>query len=213
MSLYSGRTDIDKSLVTGYYDGDKKYYDQNADLTVVKLYSGDYYVSYGPKEMVMTILGSCVAACIRDPILCIGGMNHFLLPDTTDKSVSGIANESTRYGVFAMEKLVNELLKRGAVKSRLEVKLFGGANVTDNSALIGFKNVAFIKEYVKNEGLRVVSEDLGGDQPRRIHYYTDTGKVMMRVLKKKEDFVVVENEKVYKKKLANLPIEGDAELF
>lgn len=203
------RTDKEKFQAGDYYTGPDRYYDQVNETTVVKLHTGDYYATSTPGEMIMTILGSCVAACIRDPGNGIGGMNHFLLPSAKDDE------PDTRYGAFAMEKLINEILKLGGRKEKLEVKLFGGGNVINNSSMIGEKNVAFVRQYVKDEGLRIASEHLGGTQPRRIHYYPDSGKVMMRALKRKEDLRITEEEAAFEKKLAKTPsaTTGDAELF
>lgn len=180
--------------------GPDRYFDEANQLTVVKLYSGDYYATAKPGEMIMTILGSCVAACVRDPQLGIGGMNHFLLPGESHYDTNSL-DPSARYGAFAMEKLINEILKLGGKRDRLEVKVFGGANVINNSSMIGAKNVDFIRRYLKEEGLRIAKEDLGGTHPRRLHYYPDTGKVMLRSLKRKEELPVLEEESAYEQKL------------
>lgn len=181
------------------------------DHQVVQIYSGDWHVSTQPKELLVTILGSCVSACIRDPIAKVGGMNHFLLPGS--ELVVPELSDAARYGVYAMESLINGLLKAGARKERLEVKVFGGGNVINNSQRIGSKNAAFIRQFLKNEGIPIISEDLEGDLPRRIHYYPDTGKVMMRKLIRKEDLKVVEEEAQYSKSIVIKPVEGDVDLF
>lgn len=183
-----------------YNDGDKKYFDHGSEQTVVKIYSGDCYVAKKKGEMLMTILGSCVSACIRDPVTGIGGMNHFLLPKVNHESLLDTMG-TTRYGAFAMEKLINEILKLGGRKERLEVKLFGGGNINNNSKMIGDENVKFIKEYVKNENLNVVAEHLGGNTPRRVHFFPDSGKVMIRVLQGLEDMAIVEKEKALQEKV------------
>lgn len=185
--------------------------DPQTGRPVVKLFSGDWHVTTDPDLLIVTILGSCVAACIRDPIARVGGMNHFLLP-STDLAL-GKASDATRYGTYAMETLINNILKSGGRKERLEVKLFGGGNVTNNSARIGSKNAAFIREFMRNEGLNIVAQDLEGDLPRRVHYSPIDGKVLMRRLKRKEDFRVAEEEARYSRTLATQPIEGDIDLF
>lgn len=206
------RTDTEKEQVGDYFSGKDRYYDQAAEVTVVKVFSGDCYSTDHPGEMLVTVLGSCIAACIRDPIAKVGGMNHFLLPDSNN-----VGDSPTRYGAYAMEKLINDLLKKGAAKSRLEVKVFGGGNVIKSSAMIGDKNVKFIRDYLKTEGLKIEQEDLGGTSPRRIHYYPDTGRVMMRKLNRKEDYEKVEQEEVgYKSAIsikADKGAEGNVELF
>jgi chemotaxis protein CheD len=198
---YPGNTE--KTWLSKPSDGEGGY-------KVIKIFSGDWHVSTKPGEMLATILGSCVSACIRDPILGIGGMNHFLLPGDTGAVQ---ANEAARYGVFAMESLINGILKAGGRKDRLEIKVFGGGNVINNSARIGSKNAAFIREFVKREGFTITSEDLEGDLPRRVHYFPDTGKVMMRRLHRKEELKVVEEENRYRKAIAAKPVEGDIDLF
>lgn len=210
-NLSNERRNQQELPVSEYFHGSKRFHDTKEDIDVVKIFAGDWYVSTRPKEMLATILGSCVSACIRDPLAGVGGMNHFLLPgdDTVDSQVS----ESARYGVFAMESLINGLLKAGGRKDRFEVKVFGGGNVINNSARIGSKNARFIREFLRKEGYRITSEDLEGDHPRRLHYYPDTGKVMMRLLRRKEDMVVVTEEDRYKKSITARPSGGEVELF
>lgn len=205
-------TDTEKIQAGDYYDGNKRYYDQMAEVTVIKVFSGEWQTSDKPNEMMVTILGSCVSACIRDPVIGVGGMNHFLLPSTSLED--GL---NARYGSFAMEELINAILKLGGRKDRLEVKVFGGGNVIKSSALIGDKNVMFVRKYLADEGIKIASEDLGGTQPRRLHYYPHSGKVMMRRLNRKEDFENVAKEEVgYQKNLVKTGdkgIGGDVELF
>lgn len=198
------RQGFDSSLGSIHFDAANGY-------QVVKLFSGDYYVSTSSGEMLATILGSCVSACVRDPVAGIGGMNHFLLPG--EGNCISQNGEATRYGTFAMESLINGILKAGGRKDRLEVKVFGGGNVINNSARIGSKNAAFIRSYLEKEGLPIVSEDLEGDLPRRIHYFPETGRVLMRKLHRKEDLRIVEEEAKYSKSLAAGPIEGEIDLF
>jgi chemotaxis protein CheD len=197
--------------VSDYFHGSKRVYDAREDRMVIKIFAGDWYVSTQPGEMLATILGSCVSACVRDPVLGIGGMNHFLLPG--DEMIDIQSGDAARYGVFAMESMLNGIFKAGGRKERLEVKVFGGGNVINNSAQIGSKNAKFIRDFLKREGYRIASEDLEGDHPRRVHYYPDTGKVMIRHLKRKDDLVVVDEEAQYKRRIAAKPVEGNIELF
>lgn len=195
--------------VSAYFHGSKRFHDTKEDIEVVKIFSGDWYVTKA-NEMLATILGSCVSACIRDPYAGIGGMNHFLLPG--DENTAAVS-DATRYGVFAMESLVNGILNGGGRRERLEIKVFGGGNVINHSARIGSKNAAFIRSFLRKEGFTIMSEDLEGDHPRRLHYFPATGKVLMRKLQRREDLVVVEEEARYKKAIAAKPIEGNIELF
>lgn len=197
--------------VAEYFQDNKSYFDAREQVTVVKIFSGDWYVSSQSNEMIATILGSCVSACVRDPVARVGGMNHFLLPG--DDNINSQASESARYGGFAMESLINGVLKAGGQKHRLEFKVFGGGNVIDNSSRIGSKNAQFIRDFLRNEGFRIASEDLEGDHPRRLHYFPGSGKVMMRLLRRREDMIVVEEEARYSKQIIARPVEGDIELF
>ncbi|RMF40984.1 MAG: chemoreceptor glutamine deamidase CheD [Alphaproteobacteria bacterium] len=139
----------------------------------------------------VTLLGSCVAACIRDPRLGLGGLNHFLLPGD-DSNGDG----SARYGVNAMELLINDILRRGGKKSRLEAKVFGGANVIDvnSSQTVGNRNASFVLEFLKREGIPVLAQDLGGQRGRRIFYFPSTGRASVLMLRETETRRVNRNE-------------------
>lgn len=189
---------------------DKRSFDAGSGLWVTKIFSGDWYVTQ-ENEMLVTILGSCISACVRDPVAGVGGMNHFLLPG--DDATIPKANDSARYGVAAMENLFNALFKAGARKERLEIKVFGGGNVTNGNVRIGSTNAAFIRYFLTREGLRIASEDMEGTQPRRLHYYPLTGKVMMRKLPAKDSTRLLDEENRYRKTLLNRPSEGDVDLF
>ena len=138
----------------------------------MQLTQGDAYVTDSEEEVLTTVLGSCIAACIRDPLAGVGGMNHFLLPEGT---ASG--RDAQRYGVFAMELLINELLKRGGQRGRFEAKLFGGANVIAALSDVGSRNVSFARQFLADEGIRFVGGDTGGSHARRIQYWPHSGRV------------------------------------
>ena len=197
--------------VSEYFQGTRRFYHAAQCINIVKVFAGDWYVSGRDDEMLATFLGSCVSACIRDPIINVGGMNHFLLPG--DEKTMGQASDAARYGVYAMERLINGVLKAGGRKERLEIKVFGGGNVLQNTARIGSMNARFIRDFLRNEGYRIASEDLEGDCPRSVHYYPVTGKVMMRQLRRREDMVVLVEEERYQSEISKKPIEGDIELF
>ncbi|MET0155835.1 MAG: hypothetical protein ABW189_07025 [Rickettsiales bacterium] len=177
------------------------------------IYSGDYHVTNKKNVYIVTILGSCVAACIRDPIAGVGGMNHFLLPGKDE----GAASESARYGAFAMEKLINELLKAGGRRERLEVKVFGGSDLIDSAMAIGTANATFVLEYLRKEGMKPLVKDLGGKQPRRLHYYPLDGKVMMRKIGGEDDRLIktlTSRETAYRNTIVKERHDGgDPELF
>jgi len=140
-----------------------------AELRKAHVIQGEYRVSSDPELVLTTILGSCVAACIRDPVVGVGGMNHFLLPG--DDGSSGL-----RYGVQSMELLVNALLRRGARRDRLEVKLFGGARLIDGLTDVGTQNAGFAERFVRDEGLIHAGGSLRGDRARRIQYWPVSGR-------------------------------------
>ena len=167
--------------------------------------------------MLVTILGSCMSVCLRDPVTKIGGMNHILLPgDKDDKLAKGDPGYSARFGINAMEELINGMLKLGARKDRFEAKIFGGGNVIKSSNLIGNKNIKFVKEFLAAEHIPIKAEDVGGDTPRRLHFFPETGKAMLRKLQRKEDMVILEKEKEYEEKIihkAEEKPEAEVELF
>jgi chemotaxis protein CheD len=190
----------------------RRFYDNATGTWMVKVFPGEFYVSRQSDEVLVTVLGSCVSACIRDPIRGVGGMNHFMLPhDSTGRW--GDDQKSTRFGNFAMEQLINELIKAGCVRERMEIKLFGGGNVTDTSNAVGTDNAEFVLSYLKAEGLRHAVADLGGTQPRRIHYYPATGRAVRRLLGSTDKYAVTRDEKEYGRRLQVQPTHGDIELF
>jgi chemotaxis protein CheD len=139
----------------------------------VHIIQGEYHVTDDPNVVLTTILGSCVAACIRDPLAHVGGMNHFLLPGKDNSSAS---HEAERYGVHLMELLLNGLLKRGARRERLEAKLFGGASTMEGLSNVGEANASFAERFLRNEGIKVVGGSLRGDRGRRIQYWPVSGR-------------------------------------
>ncbi len=191
----------------------RRVFDAASGMWMVKVFPGEYYLTRKTDEMIVTVLGSCVSACIRDPQAGIGGMNHFMLAHNTSGGW-GSDLHSARFGNFAMEKLINELIKAGARRERLEVKVFGGGNVTDSSNAVGTDNAEFVMRYLQAEGLRCAAQDLGGSHPRRIHYYPQTGRVVRRFLGLGESYLVRRDETDYEKRLqAEKKTAGDIELF
>ncbi len=146
----------------------------------VHIIQGEYHVSDDPNVMLTTLLGSCVAACLRDRVAGVGGMNHFLLPGHDSPSSGGEAGsqrkEAERYGVHLMELLVNGLLRCGARRERLEAKLFGGARTMDGLSDIGAMNASFAERFLRNEGIRLIGGSLRGDQGRRIQFWPVSGR-------------------------------------
>jgi len=143
---------------------------------------GDFRVAEHPDAVLTTVLGSCVAACMRDPALGVGGMNHFLLPGAHDSSRDAAGGDAQRFGAYAMELLVNALLQRGAQRGRLEVKLFGGARMLKGLTDVGAANAAFAEGYLRDEGLTHAGGSLRGDQARRVQYWPATGRARQILL-------------------------------
>jgi chemotaxis protein CheD len=189
-----------------------RFFDAANDAWMVKMFPGEYYLTDRSDEILVTVLGSCVAACIRDPLAGIGGMNHFMLPHAHDGSW-GDDLRSTRFGNYAMEKLINELVKAGCARDRLEIKVFGGGNVTEASNAIGSDNAEFVLSYLAAEGLSCAAKDLGGSVPRRIHYYPAIGRVVRRLLSASDRFAVGREEQDYGRKLRQEQPSGEIQLF
>jgi chemotaxis protein CheD len=143
------------------------------DERKIHIVQGEFQVTNDPGLVVSTLLGSCVAACIRDPVAGVGGMNHFLLPGDDGRERS---REAERYGDYLMELLVNGLMQKGACRDRLEAKLFGGARMLRGLSDIGMKNAEFAERYLQYEGIRLVSKDLGGERGRRLQYWPVSGR-------------------------------------
>lgn len=190
----------------------RRFFDTASSAWMVKVFPGEFHVTKEADVVLLTVLGSCVSACIRDPIAGIGGMNHFMLAQHTSGAWGGDL-KSTRFGNFAMEKLINELIKAGCVRERMEIKVFGGGNVTDTSNAVGTDNAEFVLRYLEAEGLRCSAQDLGGTLPRRIHYYPSTGRVVRRLLGIGERQVVDLEEKDYRDRLQRRQPSGEIELF
>lgn len=173
---------------------------------------GACLLSNQPGVMLVTILGSCICACIRDPALGIGGMNHFLLPHAADRNWR-VDDRALRYGQYAMERLLNELFKRGADRHRLEIKLFGGASMFHSPIPVGENNIRFIHDFLEAEALPIAVEDLGGGNARRVHYFPRSGKVLRLQLGRNSDRRIFTREESYLSDVARMKIEGDIELF
>ncbi|BDB26262.1 chemoreceptor glutamine deamidase CheD [Cupriavidus sp. P-10] len=172
----------------------RTYFDREFGKQAVKLLPNEYYVTR--EDVVLTtVLGSCVAACIRDEAAGVGGMNHFMLPDDEGGSAGAdrMLSPSMRYGSYALEVLINELLKMGARRERLEAKVFGGGAVLANMTTlnIGDRNADFVLRYLKAEEIRVAAQDLRGPHARRVSYFPAGGLALVRRLTRQDDEVSV----------------------
>lgn len=184
-------------------------------LPAAKIMPGECYVSR-EGEMIATVLGSCIAACIRDRAIGVGGMNHFMLPCQgrgQDQWSSSEVSESLRYGNWAMEYLVNEILKQGGRKANLEVKIFGGGQVLANMTDVGRRNIAFVRDYLHREGLSISAEDVADTCPRKVLYFPDTGAVKLKRLRSLHNDTVEQRERDYIRSMSVKSTQGDVELF
>lgn len=188
-----------------------RYFDRKFDAEAVKVLPGEYFVT-ATNMLMVTVLGSCVSACIRDREKGIGGMNHFMLADSGDIST---ISSSARYGTYAMEILINHLLKLGARKHRLEAKVFGGGRVmaTLSSSQVGERNARFVKDFLATEGIAVAAHDLLDVYPRKVYFFPHSGKVLVKKLVRMHNDTLIRREKEYAARLAEAPVAGDIELF
>lgn len=198
------------------FESINRYWDKTHDTFAAKILPGEYYVTTN-NEAIVTVLGSCVSACIRDKVFGIGGMNHFMLPINRNMSQAEVAalSNAGRYGNFAMEKMINEILKNGGTRSNLEVKIFGGGRVLQNmqSLDVGNRNINFVREYIQTEQLKLVGEDVGDVFPRKVIYFPLTGKVKVKKLRQMHNNTIIERETTYMSSLDVKPVESDIELF
>jgi len=156
------------------------YFDAHFKNDAVKVLPGEYFV-FDEDMLLMTTLGSCIAACLWDRNARVGGMNHFMLPEGGGL---GAASDSGRYGSYAMELLINEMMKRGATRSTIEAKVFGGGQVISgmNTLNVGERNTAFVLDYLKTERIPIVSRDVLDIYPRKVCFLPASGKAMVKRL-------------------------------
>ncbi|WP_329742698.1 chemoreceptor glutamine deamidase CheD [Dyella sp. A6] len=195
----------------------RRFWDSAQSCHTVKVLPGEFYVSM-QDEVVSTVLGSCISACIFDPRRRIGGMNHFMLPAPSGATGARddwalVVGRAARYGNDAMEQLINAILKVGSQRVDLEVKVFGGGRVLTQMTDVGRRNIEFVQHYIETEGLRLTASDLGDVYPRQVQFFPTSGRVRVRQLKRHQDTVLVAGESQYLKRLANDPIKGEVELF
>ena len=186
-----------------------RYWDKTREMYGAKILPGEFYVTIHD-ELVSTVLGSCISACVRDRKLGVGGMNHFMLPSSDEQDQMSSAN---RYGNFAMENLINEILKSGGRRENLEAKIFGGGQILANMTDIGLKNIQFVRKYLETENITVISENVGDVYPRKVVYLPASGKAFMKRLRSLHNDTVVTRERDYMKDLEHKPIQSDIELF
>lgn len=198
--------------VSAGFEHVNRYWDSVHQVWAAKILPGEFYVStHG--EMIVTVLGSCIAACIRDRVRGIGGMNHFMLPQQGEHSSdvwgSNPTTHASRYGNWAMEYLINEILKRGGRRENLEVKLFGGGQMIASMTDIGQRNILFAMEYLRREGLQAVASDVGDVFARKVLYFPDTGAVKVRRIRQLQNDTLIRREAAYQQEVSR-PAVADA---
>ncbi len=192
----------------------RRFWDPAHDCMTVKLLPGEFYVS-AQEEMISTVLGSCVSACIHDVQRGLGGMNHFMLPEPLGErdNWSSTVGRAARYGTDAMEQLINAILNAGGRRADMRVKVFGGGRVLAQMSDIGVRNIEFVQRYIATENLILVASDLGDVYPRQVQFFPHSGRARVRLLRRSDDLRLVADEHGYLKRLANDPIKGEVELF
>jgi len=190
-----------------------RYFDREMKVETVKILPGQYYAAAG-EGSITTVLGSCVSTCLWDPIERIGGMNHFMLPGEPSGSASpwGV---SARFGVYAMEVLINEMIHLGADRRRLVAKVFGGAQVLQgfDRLDVGAMNSEFVLHFLREEGIQLLAQDLKGTAPRKLHFFPATGKVQVKKLHLQPDDTLQRRERDYLVSLEGTPVGGEVEIF
>lgn len=189
-----------------------RYFDRHFNSEAVKILPGEYYATTRPM-LIVTVLGSCVSACIRDRGNGMGGMNHFMLPAVADSSEP--ISTPTRFGVYAMEILINQLLKIGARRQNLEAKVFGGGNVVKGFTVtnVGERNADFVRDFLKTEKIPIVAEDLLDIYPRKVYFFPETGRVLVKKLKNMHNDTILLREQEYNSRLRAEKVAGEVDLF
>jgi chemotaxis protein CheD len=191
----------------------RKIMDNRFNQQVAIIMPGQHFVSRTP-VIVYTVLGSCVSVCIRDTETNVGGMNHFMLPAPKRSQEDDSWGESGRYGSFAMELLINDILKRGGRRERFEVKVFGGGKIYSGENDVGASNAEWILKYLYKEGLYPEKKDLGDVFPRKIYYFSDSGKVLMKKIVRLKNDTIMQREQNYIQVIQkSSQTEGDVTLF
>tara|TARA_R110001599_G_scaffold8717_1_gene42755 strand:+ start:9597 stop:10226 length:630 start_codon:yes stop_codon:yes gene_type:complete len=191
-----------------------RYYDRHFDCDAIKILPGEYYATT-EKTLILTVLGSCVAVCLRDPKLKIGGMNHFLLPNDNSVGDSPVS-ASARYGTYAMEILMTQIMKLGGDKNRLEAKVFGGGAVLQGMTTntVGQRNAEFVVDFLNTENIPIMASDLLDIYPRKVYFFPETGEVKVRKLKSLHNNTILDRETEYRLKLKHsAQLSGVVELF
>ena len=190
-----------------------RYFDTRFQLEAIKILPGQCYAARRD-VMIVTVLGSCVSACLWDSSASIGGMNHFMLPGRA-RSPDDVASVSARLGVYAMELLINQVVKLGAARGKLVAKVFGGGKVLEglDTLNVGDQNGEFVLDFLREEGIPVVARDLYDVWPRKVYFFPRTGKVLVKKLRSLSNDTVGRREQDYFQRINQVAASGDFELF
>ncbi len=210
--VFSEKHAVKKSLLG--FENINRYWDKVNNSVVAKILPGEYYVT-DHDEMITTVLGSCISACIWDKGMGVGGMNHFMLPSSEKGGWGGseLVSTATRYGNHAMEQMINAILKHGGRREHLLVKIFGGGKIISSMSDVGKKNIKFVESYINNENVTLLAEDVGGGQARKVIFYPKTGRVRVKKLKNLHNNTVVQRDESYQNTIVDESFEGTVELF
>lgn len=218
MALAKESLDLCRSRCLPEFHHVHHYWDRQRNEVIAKILPGEFYMTKD-EIFIATTLGSCVSACIWDVRRGIGGMNHFMLP-LTDKEAHevnwgqrGLTTDATRYGNFAMEHLINTIIKYGGLKENLKAKVFGGGQVLKQASTVGERNIAFVLDYLKTEDIEIESEDLGDVHPRKILFQPRTGRALVKRLNILKNDTIVCRESDYRQQINQQDVEGGIELF
>ena len=196
-------------------DATNRYWDSRFKRQTVKILPGEYYVGNG-KEMIVTVLGSCISACIQDKVTKIGGMNHFMLPMDKGYNREQSAADDTkaaRYGNVAMERLINDIMKLGGDRKNMRAKVFGGGRITNTQTDIGASNISFVREYLNMENIQILSEDVGDVYPRKVYFIPETNDVYVKKIQRMNNATIVDRESNYINSLDKEEKESQVFLF
>ena len=189
------------------------YYDPYFKAQAAKILPGGYFAT-SHDVLIVTVLGTCVAACVRDRQSGIGGMNHFMLPDSgSDASMP--VEPSARHGAEAMERLINAIVKRGARRDQLEARVFGGGSAIPGlrQSEAGGRNASFVLDFLKRESIPVVEQDLHGEYPRKVYFFPKTGRAVVKKLETVRNDTIARREREYRERLGRACVGDDVELL
>lgn len=200
-----------KAAVETRGEAHELYYDSYFGIHAAKIGPGELYASKR-NVVIVTVLGSCVSVCLRDPVTQIGGMNHFMLPERAGNAT--LLSEPARYGAHAMEMLINNLLTMGAQRGRLEAKVFGAGRVLPGMSDVGARNAQFALDYLERERIPVKARDVGGKNARKVYMFVETGRVLVKEIYQLRNQTVLDRERAYAVEIRGKRIgSGEVELF